>query len=118
MACMNHEITGCVIDYRDHPFTLLYSASPFVTTHIFLGTFFSSKCNLCSVITETDYTPHLSQYLSAIYSYTSELAEMWFTVTQQKINSVNVLNDIFRPRFKAMHNNWIMLIITKIKLFP
>jgi len=84
MACMNQEIAGCVIHYTDHSLVLLHSASSFVTTPIFLGTFLPSTCHLFSVITEIDYIPHLSQYLAAIYSYISELAEMWFTVTQQK----------------------------------
>jgi len=104
-ACMNQEITGCVLHYTDHSFALLYSTSPFVKAHIFLGTVLPSTCHSCYSIIETDYIPHLSQYLSAIYSYISELAEMWFTVTQQKINSLNILNDTFCPRFKALNNN-------------
>lgn len=60
VACMYQEITGCAIHYIDQSFTLLYSASPFVTAHIFLGTFLPSKCHLCSVIIESDYIPHLS----------------------------------------------------------
>jgi hypothetical protein len=118
MACMNHEIGGCAIHYTDHSFVLLYSASPFVKARIFLATFLPSTCHLCSVTTGTDYISHFSQHLSAIYSYISELAEMWFMVTQQKINSENELNGTFRPRFKALNNNRITLIITNIKLFP
>jgi len=95
---MNQEITGCVIHYTDHSLILSHSASPFVTTPIFLGTF--------PPTTETDYIPHLSQYLAAIYSYICELTEMWFTVTQQKkINSETLLNYTFRTRFKALNNN-------------
>ena len=83
MACMNQEITDCVIHYTDNSFILLYSASPFVTAHIFLGIFLSSTCHLCFVIIETDHIPHLAQYLAAKYSCIIELAEMGFMVTQQ-----------------------------------